>query len=514
MKSQNRTYSLFCMGFALLFGGIVLDAIFNNKTQNYSYQMLWLAVCTLFCAALLYGGYRLWTRSAHSFSTKQEIFCVSCFLLIFFVLQLLVAWCMEVAVTPGWDFGIVFGAARDSVLQGTLPNLYFANFPNNAPIYFFLIFLFRIFHFFGCHDFLWPAIVVNLLFVQLSLFLFYLTLRKLWGVRQALFGLFVSFFCLPFLLYGPIVYTDTLTMPFPIATLLLWLFARDAFAQGALKRGVSLCIAAGGICALGAKLKITVLIVLIALLIDALFAAFSMRKTVLIFISALGTFCLVFTLQSVFAAHSALLPVYDKNDAIPYTHWVMMGLSGVGGYNNDDYELTLRGETYAARQQITTQEIATRVKTLGARGLAHHAANKLSYIYGDGMCYAPYKLDQSGLHDTYLRQFFLAGFPYFGAVSHLCTGLWFAILCGSVLGAAKAAHRGAHHATVVRIAVIGLTLFLLLWEARSRYLVNFLPLILICGASGLFGNTNLWYNSNVYHTHAKYEHSKNAPHGA
>ncbi|MEG0168082.1 MAG: hypothetical protein RR709_09475, partial [Ruthenibacterium sp.] len=269
----------------------------------------------------------------------------------------------------------------------------------------------------------------------------------------------------------------------------------DALQNGRIKRGALLCFAAGSVCALGAKLKITVLIVLIALLIDACLTAFSVRKKALTAACTLGAFCLIFALQGMFAAHTALLPAYDKDDAIPYTHWVMMGLSGVGGYNNDDYELTLRGKTYAEKQKITTTEIASRVQTLGLRGLMHHSANKLSYIYGDGMCYAPYKLDQSGLHDTYLRNFFLPDFPYFGAVSHLSTGLWFAILCGCVLGGVKAARRGTHAATFIRVAVVGLTLFLLLWEARSRYLVNFLPLILICGADGLFGGANLWYNN-------------------
>ncbi|MEF9970276.1 MAG: glycosyltransferase family 39 protein [Ruthenibacterium sp.] len=495
MKSKHRIYNLFCAGFALLFTMLVLDAIFNNKTQFYTYRPLWLLVCTALFLLLLSVFYKLWTRTVPNFSAKRETLCVAVFLLLFFVLQLATAWCMAVAVTPGWDFGIVFGAARDMVLNGTLPDSYFANFPNNTPVYLFLVFLFRVFHFFGCTDFLAPAIVVNTLAVQLSLFLFYLTMRRLFGVKNALFGLLVSFFCLPFLLYTPIVYTDTLTMPFPIATVLLWLMARDAFTAQKMRRGVVFSLLAGMVCALGAKLKITVVIVLIALLLDMLFTTFSARKKAIAAACALGAFCLIFTLQGVYAAHSALLPVYDKNDAIPYTHWVMMGLSGVGGYNNDDYELTLRGKTYAEKQKITTTEIASRVQTLGLRGLMHHSANKLSYIYGDGMCFAPYKLDQSGLHDTYLRNFFLPDFPYFGAVSHLSTGLWFAILCGCVLGGVKAARRGTHAATFIRVAVVGLTLFLLLWEARSRYLVNFLPLILICGADGLFGGANLWYNN-------------------
>ena len=43
--------------------------------------------------------------------------------------------------------------------------------------------------------------------------------------------------------------------------------------------------------------------------------------------------------------HAAWLPEYKKEDAIPYLHWVMMGLYDDGGYNDDAYKLTLQGET-------------------------------------------------------------------------------------------------------------------------------------------------------------------------
>ena len=52
------------------------------------------------------------------------------------------------------------------------------------------------------------------------------------------------------------------------------------------------------------------------------------------------------------------------------------------------------------------------------------------------------------------------------------------------MAAARAARFRAHGATVARVAVFGLLLFLLLWETRSRYLMNFLPVLLLAAFPG------------------------------
>lgn len=40
------------------------------------------------------------------------------------------------------------------------------------------------------------------------------------------------------------------------------------------------------------------------------------------------------------AAHSGAFRKAQPGDEIPKTHWIMMGLAGNGGYNNEDYVLT------------------------------------------------------------------------------------------------------------------------------------------------------------------------------
>ena len=43
----------------------------------------------------------------------------------------------------------------------------------------------------------------------------------------------------------------------------------------------------------------------------------------------------------------------------------------------------------------------------------------------------------------------------------------------------------------MQIAVFGLFLFLLIWETRSRYLVNFVPIFILLGIDGIQGIRSL-----------------------
>ena len=41
----------------------------------------------------------------------------------------------------------------------------------------------------------------------------------------------------------------------------------------------------------------------------------------------------------------------------------------------------------------------------------------------------------------------------------------------------------------MQLAVFGLFLFLLIWETRSRYLINFVPIFILLGLDGIAGFT-------------------------
>lgn len=188
----------------------------------------------------------------------------------YWVLQLVFAFVLEVRPTCTWDFGLVFSAAQQYAQSGVLPGDYFSQFHNNAPMYLVLVAFFKVLGALGVQDVMPAALVCNTLCVNGALLLLYRVLRRLYGAKSALFGLAGAFLFLPFLLYGPIVYTDTFTLPFPIGALALWLSARERPAgAGRMLR----CAGAGLLAAAGAWLKITVAIALVAVVLDALLYA-------------------------------------------------------------------------------------------------------------------------------------------------------------------------------------------------------------------------------------------------
>lgn len=491
-RLQTKLYGTFCAVFAALFLFLALDSLLNPRGPMFTYKVLPLAVCTVACGALVWGAWLLWQR-VPAWSPRTLRRTAGGLLFACLCVQLVCGFALRVGECANWDFGIVLTAAMDNALHGTLPGEYFGLWGNNSPLYVLSALLLRIpAALWGtreaCYNFL---VVINCLSANAALWLLYAAAKRLCGAKNALFFLVCSAVLVPFWAYTPIVYTDTITLAFPIGIMVLWLKLRAVLTCDAAQtppygwHGTLLRAALLGIlCGIGATLKVTVIIALAAVLLDAVLCLPWRRALAVCGAAAAG--CIVcMAMLGALVQHTPLLPAYDKNLAIPYTHWVMMGLHGDGGYYDPDYGLTMTEDTYEGRVALNWREIGARVQAFGPVGLLHHAADKLSFTWGDGMYYAPRKLSIWPMSQTPLHRFLLPGAPLYGVACYAFTGLQIAMLLGISVGAWRAWRRKEHSATVLRIAVFGLALFLLVWETRSRYLVNFLPLIALCGCTAL-----------------------------
>ena len=487
MAKKQSLYTAFCGVFFALFAFVTLDCLVNNRSGSFTYRVGVLAVLAVLTGAALLALWWLWRTKVPVLCGKSQRIAVGVLLLCFLGVQLVFGMVLRVGPSTYWDFGIILDAATQNALYGTLPGEYFGLWGNNSPTYLLLAWVMRIPAAvwgtpLACYTF---TIVLNCLVTNFALLLCYATAKHLFGAHSALFCLLCSFLLLPFTAYMPIVYTDTLTLVFPIGAVLLWLKARRCLQNTATwKSAVWRMALAGVLCALGAKLKFTVIIALLAIAVDAVLQL-PLKKAVQALAPAALACVLCMGLVSFYVENTALLPPYEKDAAVPYTHWIMMGLHGDGMYYDADYRLTLSVDTYAERVALNKQVIAQRVKEFGPGGLLAHSADKLSFIFGDGTYFAAYKLYLSPLYNTQLHRFLIWDYGEFGITSYATMALQLCLLAGMAAGAFKALRCKNHAATVLRIAVFGLALFLLLWEARSRYLINFLPLMLLCGVSGL-----------------------------
>lgn len=448
LPAARRLYALAAGCFGVFFTAAAAVSIGCSRIPFYTVQPAVLAAFGLSAAAVLVLAWQGWRRLwRQGISARTEGLLAGGALVLWWVLQL---------------------------AQGQLPaGDYFTLFPNNIPLCLVLAGFMRIF---GTG--MLPALVLNTLAVNLSVLFCWRLLRRQAGPVAGLFGLGVCLCLAPLLLYGPIVYTDTLSMPFVCGGACLWSWARE----GSARRRLAGLAAVGAVCALGGWLKVTVAILLIAILLDALLSLPGRQKAAAT--AAVAVFAVAYSGLSALSASSPLAG--DPDAAIPHSHWVMMGLSGDGGYNDDDYQLTLAAAPdKAGRDAFDKAEILARLQAMGPAGLLEHLAHKLSYVWGDGSCYAPMKLDIRPVRSSWLQSYCIQGMAHTGRTVYLATGLQLALLGLAVWGAIQSVRRQNWSISFVQIALLGLGLFLLLWEARSRYIVSFLPLLAVCGVWGL-----------------------------
>lgn len=472
-------YRVFQYGFALWTGVLFCLCLFAHNNPLLSLGRLQLAIVALLCAGLLAALFWCWERwvpvPRHPRRAAAVLFAVYSVLLVAFGLL------MQVNTVANWDYPTVFNEACAFITDRAAPGSYFAICMNNAPLYWAYVGWLMLPHALGVQDLMSALVVLNCVCIVLSLFFLFRIAVRLWDEKRALFILCAAFLYPGLFLYAPIAYTDTLTLPFVTGAVLLWLRARDAGTAGEHPRALRLAVAALFLTALGSALKVSVAVLAVAFAIDLIFAWKGRIRWRALAASAA---CFLIVLFGGIELSHIGFPEYER-EPFPLSHWIMMGLHGDGGYWNPDFELTLQYDTYEERVVFTREEIARRIAAMGPDGFVRHCANKLSYIYSDGTCYAPIKLYVGLGKPNPLHNWILPGARFSGFLYYAADGLQLCLLALCAWGSFCDARRGRSQLAFLRAAWFGLGLFLLLWEARSRYVVNFLPVFLLCAAAGL-----------------------------
>ena len=436
-EAGEKLKRAFTGAFALLFAVIVLCAVFCNQnvfgTQSPRSLLaggLALAVGVL-CAAWL-------LRLLPAPGKRLRRTLLAAFFTLCFLAQAHVGRALVVGATGDWDFGIVLRAALDSAADGAQGGIYFNNFPNNQPLMLLLAGLFRLLRACGVteeYELLVWGMRFGAVLLQLALFFLYLCAARLLGRRAGALALLLGAATAPFLLYAPVYYTDTVTAPIPIAILYCWLRRRAARREGRPGRGPLAAVFVLGV--LGTLLKVTVVIMVIAVVLDWMLSFPKLRER-LAALALLAAVVAGVNAGSFAAAHSGAFRKAQPGDEIPKTHWIMMGLAGNGGYNNEDYVLTFSAPDGETRK-------------------AH----------------------------SFWAEIFFEGRAHFSLFLRYANGLMLCMLLYLLAGALQKQSRDVLFAA--RLSVCGLFFFLLIWEARSRYLVNYVPVLLLLFAAAAWG---------------------------
>ena len=176
----------------------------------------------------------------------------------------------------------------------------------------------------------------------------------------------------------------------------------------------------------------------------------------------------------------------QKNE-FPVEHWLAMGLEGSGGYSADVYWMTASVEGKEEKKEADREFIQEKLREYRVSGLLRHLKDKTVFTWGDGVYFAPEKLKRDPLKESRLHSWFLYDGADYGKTYRYCSVMQLLLLLGIGLSVfCNFTERGwAREIQAVQLAVFGLFLFLLIWETRSRYLINFVPLFALLGIDGI-----------------------------
>ena len=317
--------------------------------------------------------------------------------------------------------------------------------------------------------------------------------RRLRGVRGELALMLLLMLCLPLYLAAAVLYTDTFSLPFVVFTLHFALRAMRQERLGGLLKNAALC----GLCAfIGCQIKMTVAIVLIAACIVWLLTMKPVRALAAMLLSAA---LVIFGTQ---AMHGVMLervldPAMVAQHNTPTIHWVMMSIPSADnpyGGPTGDYGITWgmqeAGETPEAVMASILSRMKDKIYTLRyPNRLMAAMLRKNAAALGDGTFGMTEMLDDGPVRENALSQLVLEGRGLYPAYMAVCSGVWFAALLMAAASVAADMRRRDFSFAVIAVAVLGMLLFLLLWEARSRYMFSYVPLVLLL-ASGFLARTD------------------------
>ena len=389
---------------------------------------------------------------------------------------------LSLKVYPGWDFGSVYLGAVELAEDGAFSDQskwYFTTYPNNVAVCLFLTGVFKLFG--GICDYITLGVLLNVFLMLLGIGFLFLLVCRLYGVRAGFLSLLVCALFAPFYMHTPIFYTDTFALPFVTGTFLLYELR---------KKDARLLIVGAIVLALGYKTKGSLGVILIALLIHTWLQKKKALELVEHSLMLLVPFLLLVGFLTVLPRQMSFWDAQDREkNEFPLEHWLAMGLEGSGGYNGDIYWMTASVEGKAEKIAVDREFIRKRLGEYGIGGMGSHLKEKILFTWGDGVYFAPEKLKRDPLQESPLHPWVLYDGANYGKTYRYCSAVHWMLLLGVFLSVLyNFLERGERReAQAMQIAVFGLLLFLLIWEPRSRYLINFVPIFILLGIDGIWG---------------------------
>lgn len=473
-----RILFLLCVAF-------IVFANFRYQLKGDANVLLIVLVIAASLEILFLGKYA--ARHFKDFLDKKFRVLLAVYLLVLFGIQIFLG--NVIRYMPMWDLGAVYHGAVSWVEHGNVDSYaeYFYYFPHNLGLTVLFKYYFSLIHgIFGSGaDYYVAALVLGSVVVSVFRFSVVGICKKLFGTTYAVVAMILMLVCIPLYFASAVFYTDVMSMAAPALFYLCYLCSKEA--QNVKKRiGWYLLMAL--IAAVGMEIKFTVVILLIAVIIEML-----LQKHWKQCLLMLGVHIIVISAAFSCVDHIVYSEILDEKQAeamnTPYLHWVMMGAQGNGSYNGADYELTRSYTDRKEQQKALLTEIKKRYKSMGFSGVLKLWEDKTLKCFGDGSFGLSDFLDDEPQKKTALHDWVLYSGKNFSKYQAFCLGVFLMILFLMICGALGSFCRNAASSvdmTALWLTFFGIWLFLMFWETSSRYFTNHLSAMLVAAVYGLW----------------------------
>ncbi|MGN0632577.1 MAG: hypothetical protein ACI4JW_01770 [Oscillospiraceae bacterium] len=383
---------------------------------------------------------------------------------------------LTVDLEPKNDLRYICTAAKNLVLFGAerlhdgLPQMhenYFAVYPNNHLLLVIVSGLYKAqYLLFGRISNILPT-AVNIIGLDISYILMYICARLMYAPEKAAVCAVRGLMFTPLVTYSLFFYTDSMAMPWITAAFLLYVILRKRFTEKAVTKGeilkrASLIAAVGAAAAVAYKIKGSALLLVPAVVIDILLRCKGIKEKL-----AAAQLVIVFAAVCALVGNTTcgVLKISDEElykYSFPPIHWVMMSADGRGGYQSEDFFYTKSVEGYKNKERADIARLEDKLERQGVFGTVKHLANKLGYTWGNGTFMAGYYMENSVIFNSPV-------FYFLSTVLHFSLMI---LMARSFIGRSGAGGVLEEN-FVLKLLIMELTLFLLLWETRNRYLVSF-----------------------------------------
>lgn len=512
-RIQNFIQQAIAIIFSILFAVALINAIFFNKTVGINYNIIFMLVGTIIIYIIMFVFYYLYKKNNKSFLERKpkkiDYFLV---VTIIFFIQFILA--KFTYARYGWDCGKVISDVYGLINSGKFEFLYYAQYPNNIGIFIIIKNVIEIAKYFVDVQIIYncflSAMIFNIIMVDIASIFTFLTIKKVIGNKSAYLSLIFIF---PLMLFSPYInipYTDTISMVFPIIILYLYICIKELPKERIKKYILSFLL--GMLMLIGVFIKPTVIIMPIAIIIIGILNLNKEKLknivysiiVMIFFIMGCGISYLGYNIQKNQIFGELISKQAQEDFKRSYTHFLMMGMQErqndvigdgknqtlYGTYNVQDDLNTYSIKGYKEKQEYNLKIIKERLKNFGIIGYIKFLYNKANWILSDGTFY--YGYEGTWIVDGYQNQNKVAKIvqkfitvdskAYKYITANIMQISWLIILFGLMLSYSKEKNE---YLDIGKLAIIGIILFILIFEGRARYLVNYIPIFIFIGVDGL-----------------------------